>query len=75
MLVPASLLMIDVPSIQSEGSLGVYRFFADDAAGSFKVGSRDEYDCDFEICMMEVLHQTSYLVAWPLIKCVSKSHW
>ena len=42
----------------------------DDSAVSFKVGSRNEYDCDFEICMMEVLHLTSYAVAWPLMKCV-----
>ena len=46
---------------------------AEDGAGaaiSFKVGTRNEYDCDFEICMMECLHLTSYSVAWPLMKCV-----
>jgi hypothetical protein len=37
---------------------------------SFKFGDSDSYCPDFELCLMQVLSQTSYNKAWPLVKCV-----
>ena len=40
---------------------------------SFKLVDSNEYDPDFELCLMQVLFMTSYSKAWPLVCCVYRS--
>ncbi len=37
---------------------------------SFKLTDSNEYDADFELCLMYVLSKTSYSKAWPIVKTV-----